>query len=237
MKKCVRCGSSLLDSADRCFTCGTTLQGPSSAGAAPPPATEPSPDLPPAASEFPGPEAPLNPYAPPHSSLTSSVPEETHGLALVPISVPKLVILSILTWGLYEVYWHWKQWKQLKLNGDDGWPILRAIFSGITFFFLASRIQDHHRFHDSPSSVRPGLLGIFYLGTAILWRLPGSASFLGFLTVIPLALAQSSINDLNRRLGLTDPGPEIRTGTVIAGLLGLLLWVLSVYGLFVLEAE
>jgi hypothetical protein len=45
------------------------------------------------------------------------------------VSVVKLVVMSIVTFGLYEIYWFYKQWQARKESGQDVLPLPRAIFA------------------------------------------------------------------------------------------------------------
>lgn len=57
---------------------------------------------------------------------------KTHGVPLFHVSLTKLIIMFIATFGLYQVYWFYKQWQALKNYYDlDAWPIARS------FFFLS----------------------------------------------------------------------------------------------------
>ena len=52
------------------------------------------------------------------------------------------MLLSVLTLGSYELWWFWKNWTRVKrADGSDIWPIVRAIFGGITYFMLISDIN------------------------------------------------------------------------------------------------
>ena len=215
MKKCPRCGSLLLESSDRCFTCGTTVQDSGS-----PAETDGDPG------------APLNPYAPPEAELAVEGAEGAE-MALVAIPLGKVVGMSIVTFGLYHLAWHYRQWKRLKETGDDVWPIPRAIFGGITFFFLVNRILDKLRFHDCPTSLGYGTPFLYFI-CQFFWRLPGVWSLTGVLTILPLVTAQTAINKLNRHLGYPDPKAEIGPGTIVAIGFGLVLWLFFALGIYIM---
>src|SRR5258708_37159984 len=45
------------------------------------------------------------------------------------ISIPKLIILSTVTFGIYDIYWFYKQWKSFKAERDlKVTPWARALF-------------------------------------------------------------------------------------------------------------
>ena len=77
-----------------------------------------------------------NVYAPP-TARVSDVPE-SHALSgdeppFFSTSVLKLVFLSLFSFGIYELYWFYRQWKYVKeREGIDIQPFWRAFFG---FFF------------------------------------------------------------------------------------------------------
>ncbi|MQA55021.1 hypothetical protein [Pseudomonas piscis] len=70
-----------------------------------------------------------NLYAPPQADLATSLPEAKQPPFYV-VSRGKFLTLFILTFGLYRVYWAYKNWKQFKQDsGEEMWPVARAIFA------------------------------------------------------------------------------------------------------------
>ena len=96
---------------------------------------------------------------------------------------------------------------------------------------------DKLAFHDSSISYNAGALGLLYFLSQGLWRIPAPGNLTGFLSILPLAAAQKTINDLNRELGFPEPKAEIRIGTVVAAGLGGLFWLVVLAGLFYSVAE
>ena len=55
----------------------------------------------------------------------------------------KLVILSLITFGIYDCIWSYRYWKILKKDfGYDVLPLIRAIFMGITNFWLFNILNE-----------------------------------------------------------------------------------------------
>lgn len=70
-----------------------------------------------------------NLYAPPQADLASTTPEAKQPPFYV-VSRGKFLTLFILTFGLYRLYWAYKNWKQFKQDsGEEMWPVARAIFA------------------------------------------------------------------------------------------------------------
>jgi hypothetical protein len=81
--------------------------------------------------------------------------------------------MSLVTLGAYEVYWFYKQWKSVKEWTEASvHPVLGAIFSGLSGFWLFKRVEDAAR----EAGVRVGWSGagmaLAYLLLALLHRLP-----------------------------------------------------------------
>jgi len=61
-----------------------------------------------------------------------------------PVSVFKFVLLSVATYGFYQMYWAYKNWLWVKeAEGAKVMPLPRAFFAGITNFWLFTRIATH----------------------------------------------------------------------------------------------
>lgn len=86
-----------------------------------------------------------NPYAPPKASLTlesESTPLSLDTPVFLYISVPRLIILSIASFGLYETYWVYKNWSYIKTRESlNIQPFWRGMFS---IFFVHSLFKKIH---------------------------------------------------------------------------------------------
>jgi len=59
-----------------------------------------------------------------------------------PVSKLKLILMSLCTLGLYELYWFYKNWKLIKTRtGQNQSPFWRAFFSIIFCYQLFKHIQ------------------------------------------------------------------------------------------------
>src|SRR5262245_22041834 len=56
------------------------------------------------------------------------------GPAWFAVGTAKLVVMSVATLGLYQIYWFYQQWKRVRDGGEDVWPLPRAIF-GVLFSY------------------------------------------------------------------------------------------------------
>jgi hypothetical protein len=147
--------------------------------------------------------------------------------------------MSIFTFGIYEFYWHYKQWVAFKRrSGQPIWPIARTVFAGITFFRLVKEIRDASVSAGLRGPVGGGLLGFSYLLLGIgAWRLPEPHCFLaGLAAVVPLLSAQRAINRLGAALGTIDrPNAWLSVLNIVSILVVWLL--LGVIGVLFFPAE
>ena len=140
----------------------------------------------------------------------------------------KLAVMVVVTFGLYQLYWFYKQWDRVRDAGDHVAPVPRAIFSVVFCYSLFRRIMDSTHAVGVNARVPPWLLAVGFILASLMWRLEGPAGFLGFLAFAPLvaaqriantvALAQGSTDDRNTRLTILNWG-----GVVVgSGLLAIL---------------
>ncbi|MGB5411773.1 MAG: hypothetical protein WBN09_09615 [Woeseiaceae bacterium] len=98
----------------------------------------------------------------------------------------KFVAMSTCTFGLYDVYWSYKNWKFVKArDGSDLWPWARALFYGIWHYSLLTRLNESLNSATLKSGLIRGLLAAMLLIVNALWKLPDPYWLLCFLT--PLA--------------------------------------------------
>jgi hypothetical protein len=126
----------------------------------------------------------------------------------------KLAVMVVATFGLYQLYWFYKQWHRVRDAGESVAPVPRAIFSVVFCYSLFRRIMDSTHAAGVKAGIPPWVLAVGFILPSLTWKLDGSASFLGFLAFVPLvaaqhvasavAVAQGSTDDRNTRLTLPN---------------------------------
>ena len=182
-----------------------------------------------------------NPYAPPQVE-ESFVPEASsssrEGIPYFTVSITKLAVLSVMTFGLYEFYWMYKQWKAIR-DHDGAYlsPFWRAFFS---LFFVHKLFDDIRRrsyLADLQGNIPAGFMAVIYIVCALLGRIGDKADsnvlwLCSFLTVLPLTVMQSAVNRYVRHCDKNAPMNEnISAWNMLAILLGGGVWALVLYGL------
>lgn len=82
--------------------------------------------------------------------------------AFSPISVTKFLFLSILTTGIYNIYWVYRNWLAIKVaNNVSIIPVGRAIFNIIWFYPLIMQLIAHSKKQFNENRVMPTYVAVF----------------------------------------------------------------------------
>ena len=187
-------------------------------------------------------------YAPPTTDVEA--PDPDLDLFYV-VSPTKFLVLSVATTGLYFVYWMYRNWRTVKQRTQESmWPVMRGVFY---VFFTHSlltdvdmAIRDKDRNYDWHPSTIATLFVVVVIVGAILGRLAeyeiGSpATDVLQLLLIPVSAwillpAQRAINT-----ACSDPAgssnASLTLGNWVWIVLGSLLWLLVLVGLYVLYVQ
>jgi hypothetical protein len=150
------------------------------------------------------------------------------------ISIARLIILSILSCGLYEFYWMYKNWKYIGEKQGKDLPAFRRAFFG--WFYLRSLLKTIRSDRDlndvesanfSPTGLATGWI-IFILIAAVLSH-SGMLIALVIARLMPsylfLVPAQSYINRINQTNALATKHSLLSKGHILCYILGLIAWV------------
>ena len=153
------------------------------------------------------------------------------------IPVSRLIILSIVSMSLYEIYWIYKNWRYIKERDNlNIHPFWRGVFG---IFFCHSLLRRIHEDEESRSvqmpSFSPGGLAtgwvVLVIIANIISRAPGitasiiSALVPSFLCLVPI---QRYINAVSERRNPGQPYYGWSSGHVVCLVIGLLIWGLAV---------
>jgi hypothetical protein len=148
------------------------------------------------------------------------------------------VLLSILTFGIYEFYWFYRNWKHIKVHKNldirPGWRTV-GLFIPIYGIVLAYRqlreIRDFSKELRIDKTYSPGWILFGWLTLNALWKLPDPFWFLSFLSVVPLAVVQGVLNSYWKK---EQPGFTERTkfsgGQIAILVIGGIWWILLLIG-------
>jgi len=164
-------------------------------------------------------------------ALSGDAPAVAAAAPFFPIGIPKLAVMVFGTFGLYELYWFYKQWSTIrKRTGEEMWPVARAIF--VVFFFheLVKRVNETGREYGFLDPLSVGGLTTLFILPSVTWRIPGALGLLAFLAVIPMMIVQKRMNDIHAKTApFANPNRNIRAWNWLAMFLGLPFFAFSVW--------
>lgn len=111
------------------------------------------------------------------------------------IAVWKFILLSVVTFGLYELYWFYKTWKFLKeRNNLNISPFWRTVFSGLYAGSNAKHVLNISKTVNYQGNYSPTIIGLTYFGLNLTNSLSEPyflLAFLGFIPLIPIVRAMN----------------------------------------------
>ena len=114
------------------------------------------------------------------------------------VSLVKLVVMSLCTFGVYELYWCYKQWDAVRRReGETLSPFWRAFFAPLWGFSLFPEIQRLTAKHGVPATWSANGLAVAFLLLGAAWRLPDPYWLVSLLSFVPLLFVQRSVSALN----------------------------------------
>ncbi|WP_127585264.1 DUF4234 domain-containing protein [Paenibacillus koleovorans] len=151
-----------------------------------------------------------------------------------------LILLTVLTFGLYQMVWIYKTWKQLcKHNNWNINYVFRTVFTFIPiigFIIVPSmfkRIKMLLKQKEIELRIYPVPFMLTFYVLNALFRLPSQYWLLGFLSIIPIAYTQYGLNIYWRKEQMNHVVISRFTKRQwILITLGSLLWILTLIGMF-----
>lgn len=187
-----------------------------------------------------------NPYQTPQGELIHPV-DASETAEFYVVSKKKMILLLVLTLGIYQVYWFYQNWRHYqKASGEKIWPLPRAIFA-IFFVHALFRAANDQRDrgpvrlsawnHGQQATIIVLLLIISQVLDRLSSKSIGSpiTDCLSLLLLCPLVACFASAQEkINEACG--DPQGEsnskLTVGNYIWMALGVLMWALIGVGLF-----
>lgn len=154
------------------------------------------------------------------------------------ISVNKFIVLSVLSFGLYELWWIYKSWRFFQQKDKlDIMPAIRAILSIFFLISLFNRIKNFANTTGSKSSYSSVSLFIGIFLSNLLVLLPDPVwllSTLNFVFFIPAFTALNYAKQNSKNLSVTIQADY--NGRQIAVIIaGIILWALVLLGMTMVE--
>lgn len=207
---CPDCGASISDAAPACVHCGHP-QAPDAASAPPQSLRE--------------------------SGMTISnteVGESQTEFPFFPVPTHKFVVLSICTFGIYELYWAYKNWKRIQAaSGETMSPFWRAFFAPFWGFSLFRRVRDRVTHEGALEDWSPPFLATCYLLLTGSAQLPEAWWLISLMSFVPLIPVQQATQRFNEQHHVSENQNSSYSGMdVLVIVLGGFLTILAVIGTF-----
>lgn len=149
------------------------------------------------------------------------------------IPISRLIFISVISCGLYEVYWIYKNWSYLKQRDNlDIMPFWRGWFGIFFCHSLFNKIhQDRelNRFEKASFQASPlATLWVIMIITANILSNLGNTVITIITLLLPAFLCfvpvQKFINKVNSKRNPNTPYTKWTTGHIVCVILGLLIW-------------
>lgn len=158
------------------------------------------------------------------------------------IPIVRLVAMSLLTFGIYEIYWIYKNWRFLKERDRLSiQPFWRGVFA---VWFIRSLLkaikEDKETNRICPARFNAGGLAAAWITLSLIGYFLGrsnetAVSVLGTVITLPAVVfllpVQKYINEVNESV---SPKPQFNawsTGHIVCIILGVITWLLIIVGL------
>jgi hypothetical protein len=125
--------------------------------------------------------------------------EDTSGAPIYfAVSPLKLVVMSVCTMGIYELYWFYKNWVLIKDRENiDIMPFWRAFFAVFFCYSFFKKVQASAVAVSLDKPLSSGLLATGWIIVTLLWKLPDPFFLITYFAVIFLLPIQAMVNDIN----------------------------------------
>lgn len=116
------------------------------------------------------------------------------------VSTNKLIIMSICTFGIYEIYWFYKNWKHIKeVESSKIMPFWRAIFAPLWIYYLYKDIKEKSDTMNLNAELSPGVLAIIYLALSVAAKMPDPYWLISLISFTVLIPANNILTMINHR--------------------------------------
>lgn len=178
---------------------------------------------------------------PPHpagsSGEISDAEAEPH---FFPVSTAKLIVMSFCTFGIYQLYWFYKNWKveserEVFLASLLS-PLLRTVLVPIFCYEIFFRVNNSAASLGIETRFHLGLLTAAWIIVWLAGNLPDPYWWVSFLSVFALVPVQKTVNEINSRLAPRhDPNNRFTKLNVTVIVAGGIFWFLVIAGTFIPE--
>ena len=145
-------------------------------------------------------------------------PAESRTAQYFQVPTSKFILMSLCTFGLYEIYWHYKNWRYIKERDNSKIrPVWRSIFAPIWYYGLLADIESHGHIEYLHGQGIRALLVLLYFLEGVFLKLPDPYWLPAFLSFLALLPAVKAIERVNTPEPETVPILKLETGSTHSG--------------------
>jgi len=178
-----------------------------------------------------------NPYAPPSAAVEDLSAAQASSNVETPwfaVSVIKLLVMSFCTLTLYQLYWLYQHWVQVKRRDDPSIvPAARAFFGVFFYYSLVSRIRTSEDKLTGAGRLAAGAVATAWIISSLCWRAPDPYWLLGMISLFLNLPVQAAANRVN---AVVAPGHNPNSRFTLWNWLivvpGGIFWILAMIGAF-----
>jgi Domain of unknown function (DUF4234) len=175
-----------------------------------------------------------NPYAPPATEVADVPQNSSARPPFFAVSLAKLIVMSVCTLSMYEIYWFYQNWKRInERESEKVLPAARAIFAVLFCYQCFSRIRDFQRPAGTSTDLRAGPLATGWILSTIAWKLPDPYWWISMSAILFMIPVQAHVIRINAEVAPGhDPNSRFTAWNWVAIVFGGLLVLLALVGTF-----
>jgi hypothetical protein len=151
------------------------------------------------------------------------------------VSRLKFIVMSIFTFGIYELYWIYKNWKMITIRKNLGlFPFWRAFFAYFFIYPLLQEIRKTGAANGMPENLKAGQISIWWIIVSLTWKLPDPIWLITTFNFVPLLPAVKYVNDLESKVSPDTPiNSKFSVLNWVGIVFGAIFWPLCILGMLI----
>jgi hypothetical protein len=146
------------------------------------------------------------------------------------VGTAKLLLMCVVTFGLYQIYWFYQQWRHVQRRGERVHPALRTLFAAIFCYPLFRRVSADAVDRGVPQVPSAVACAVAFVLLSMTWRLPAPWSSLSLLSLLPLAMVQRAASAAAlAAVPTADPNTRLTPVNWVGVVFGVSLLVMAVF--------
>ena len=178
--------------------------------------------------------APIVVADPHHAAFGVYAPPTHTECEFAPVAVHKFVVMSIVTLGVYQVYWTYKCWQRIAARTSEPMsPFWRAFFAPLWGYSFLNRLAVDAKAKGVTPNWSASLLAVAYFVLSVMWRLPDPWWLVTVAAFVPFIPAVRTVQAMNATSATPEPENASYSGANKIGIvIGCFVLALVVIGMY-----